>query len=81
MHSFKNDVLRTLALYNAGSFQDIIEIPLWRAVSLVCELEDVHLCPLHFDTGEGHPCTFDIDRPLHCIKQGQVLTSHFTSPK
>ena len=47
IHLFKNDILRTLALYNAGSFQDIIEIPLQRAVlfacgrPLGCELDDV----------------------------------------
>ena len=74
IHLFKNDILRTLALYNAGSFQDIIEIPLQRAVlfacgrPLGCELDDVHLRPLHFDTGEGHPRTFDADRPLDGIK-------------
>ena len=74
MHSFKDNVLRTLALYNAGSFQDIIKIPLGRAMllargrSLGRKLDGVHLSPLYLDMGEGHPRTFDADRPLYGIK-------------
>ena len=74
MYSFKDNVFRTLALHNAGSLQDILNIPLRRAVllahgrSLGCELHGVHLRPLHLDAGEGHPHTFDADRPLDGIK-------------
>ena len=72
--SFKNNVLSTLLRYSAGSLQDIIKIPLGHAVllarrrSLGRELDGVHLRPLHLDTGEGHPRTFDADRPLDGIK-------------
>ena len=74
MTSFKDNVFQTLALYNEGSLQDIIKIPLGRAVllargrSLGRELDDVHLRPLNLGTGEGHPRTFDADRPLDGIK-------------
>ena len=34
MYSFKHDVLSTLPRYNAGSLQDIMKIPLGRAVLL-----------------------------------------------
>ena len=63
-----------MALYNAGSLQDIIKIPLERAVllargrSLGRELDDVHVRPLHLDMGEGHPRTFNADRPLDGVK-------------
>ena len=76
IHSFKDNFLRTLALYNAGSFQDFIKIPLRRAVllacgrSLGCKLDGIHLRPLHLDTDEGHPGTFDADRPLYGMKPG-----------
>ena len=36
--------------------------------SLGRELDGVHLRPLHLDTGEGHPRTFDVDRSLDGIK-------------
>ena len=36
--------------------------------SLGCKLDDIHLRPLHLDAGEGHPRTFDADRPLDGIK-------------
>ena len=60
--------------YSAGSLQDIIKIPLWRAVllarwrSLGRKLDGVHLLPLYLDRGEGHPRTFDADRPFYGIK-------------
>ena len=41
-----------------------------RGRSLGRKFDGVHLRPLHLDTGEGHPCTFDADRPLHGIKPG-----------
>ena len=74
MYSFKNNILSTLLRYSAGSLQDIIKIPLGRAVLLASgrtlghELDNVHLRPLHLDTGEGHPRTFNADRPLDAIK-------------
>ena len=74
MYSFKDNVFCALALYNAGSLQDIVKILLWRTVllargrSLGRVLDGVHLRPLHLDTGEGQPCTFDADRPLDDIK-------------
>ena len=64
MYSFKNNVLSTLLRYNVGSLQDIVKISLGRAVllalgrSLGRKLDDIHLRPLHLDTGEGHPRTF-----------------------
>ena len=67
MYSFKDNAFCTLALYNAGSLQDIIKIPLGHAVLLARgrflgrELDGVHLRPLHLDTGEGHPRTLDAD--------------------
>ena len=51
-----------------------MKIPLGCAVllargrSLGRELDSVHLRPLHLDTGEGHPRTFNADRPLYGIK-------------
>src|SRR3989337_975984 len=74
MYSFKDNIFRTLLRYNAGSLQDIVKISLGRAVllargwSLDRELDSVHLRPLYLDTGEGHPRTFDADRPLDGIK-------------
>ena len=74
MYSFKDYILRTLLRHNAGSLQDIAKISLGGAVllgvgrSLGRELDGVHLRPLHLDTGEGHPRTFDADRPLDGIK-------------
>ena len=76
MYSFKDYIFRTLLRYNAGSLQDIAKISLGRAVllahgrSLGRELDGVHLRPLNFDTGEGHPGTFDTDRPLDGVKPG-----------
>ena len=73
MSSFKDNVFCTLALYNAGSLHDIIKIQLGHAVllargrSLGRDLDGVHLRLLHLDTGEGHPGTFDADRPLYRI--------------
>ena len=73
IHSFKHDILRTQAIYNAGYFKDIVEILLRRTMllacgrSLGCKTGGIHLCPLYLDTGEGHPGTFDVDRPLDSI--------------
>ena len=74
MTSLKDNIFGALALYNAGSLQDIIKVPLGRVVLLACgrslgrELDGVHLRPLHLDAGEVHPRTFDTDRPLDGIK-------------
>ena len=74
MYSFKDNVFCTLALYNAGSLQDIIKIPLGRAVllarrrSLGRKLHSVHLHPLYLDSGKSHSRAFDADRPLDGIK-------------
>ena len=74
MYSFKDNVFCALALYNAGSLQDIVKILLGRTVllargrSLGRELNGFHLRPLHLDTGEGHPRTFDANRPLDGVK-------------
>ena len=73
IHSFKNDVFRTEALYNAGSFKDVVEILLRRTMllacgrSLGCKTGGIHLRPLYLDTDEGHPGTFDADRSLYSI--------------
>ena len=74
MYSFEDNVFYTLRRHNAGPLQDIFKIPLGRAVllasgrSLGRELDGVHLRPLYLDTGEGHPRTFDADRPLDDVK-------------
>ena len=74
MYSVKDYIFHTLLRYNAGSLQDIAKISLRRAVllalgrSLGRELDDIHLRPLHLDTGEGHPRTFHTDRPLDDFK-------------
>ena len=74
MISFKDNVFRTLPFYNTGSLQDIFKIPLGRAVLLAHgrsfgrKLDNIHLCPLYLDTGEGHPRTFYADRSLDGIK-------------
>ena len=71
MYSFKDNVFRTLRRYNAGPLQDVFKISLWRAVLLAirwsfgCELDGVHLRPLHLVTGKGHPRTFNADRSLY----------------
>ena len=82
MYSFKDYISRTLLRHNAGSLQDIAEISVGRVVLLACgrsldrDRDIIHLLPLHLDTGEGHPRTFDwpldgvkpgagIDQPLH----------------
>ena len=76
MYSWKYNILSTLLHHKAGPLQDIVKIQLGGAVllargrSLGRELDGVHLRPLHLDTGEGHPCTFDADRPLDGIKPG-----------
>ena len=87
MYSFKNNVLSTLLRYNAGSLQDIVKISLERAVllalglSLGRKLDDIHLRPLHLDTGEGHPCTFNTDRPLDGIKPGADIEQPLHEPE
>ena len=79
MYSFKDYIFRTLLRYNAGSLQDIAKISLGHAVllalgrSLGRELDGIHLRPLHLDTGEGHPRTFDTDQPLHGVKLGASI--------
>ena len=87
IHSFKSYVLRTLALYNAGSFKDVVEIPLLCMVLLACgrslgwKIGGIHLRPLHFDTGEGHPApSMQTDSSI-TSSRGQASTSRFTSPK
>ena len=87
MYSFKDNVFCALALYNAGSLQDIIKIQLGRAVllargrSLDRELDGVHLCPLYLETGEGHPRTFDADRPLDGIKPRASIIEPLHEPE
>ena len=87
MTSFKDNVFGALALYNAGSLQDIIKILLRLAVllargrSLGRELDGVHLRPLHLDTGEGHPRTFDADRPLDGIKPREGIDQPLHEPE
>src|SRR5215216_5223363 len=67
----KNNIFRTLALYNTGSFQDLVKIALRLLVLLArgrpfgCELGGIHLRPLHLDAGKGHLGTFDAGRPLY----------------
>ena len=74
MYSFKDNIRITLLRHNAGSLQDIIKIPLGRAVLHACgqslgrKLHGVHLHPLYLDSGEGHSRAFDADRPLDGIK-------------
>ena len=79
MSSCKDNVFCTLALHNVGSLQDIIKIPLRRVVlfasgrSLGCKLNGVHLRPLYLDSSEGHPRTFNADRPLDDVKPSAVI--------
>ena len=74
MTSFKDNVFRTLALYNAGSLQDIIKIPLGRAVlfagrrSLGRKLDGVHLHPLYLAASEGHTGTFNTGGALDDVQ-------------
>lgn len=74
MYSFKDYILHTLLRHNVGSLQDIAKISLGHAVllargrSLSRDHDDIHLRPLHLDTGEGHPRTFNADRPLDGVK-------------
>lgn len=87
IHSFKNDVLRALALYNAGPFQDVVEILLRRTMllacgrSLGCKIGVIHLRPLHFDAGEGHPGTLDISGPLYSMKPRAGIDQPLYKPK
>ena len=87
MYSFKDYILRTLLRHNAGSLQDIAKISLQRAVllargrSLGRDRDDIHLRPLHLDTGEGHPCTFDADQPLYGIKPRAGIDQPLHDPK
>lgn len=69
----KYNVLGALALYNTGSLEDLVEVPLRPPVLLALRwpcsgnLGGLHLCPLHLDAGEGHPSTFNTGRPLKGI--------------
>ena len=71
MYSFKNNVLSTLLCHNAGSLQNIFEIPVGCAVLLVRgrsfsrDLDNVHVRPLYLDTGDGVKARVGIDQPLH----------------
>ena len=75
MYSFKDYIFSTLLHHIAGSLQDIAKISLGSAVllasgrSLGRDRDDIHLRPLHLDMGEGHPRTFDADRPLDGVKR------------
>ena len=74
MYSWKYNILGTLLRHNAGSLKDIAKISLGRAVllargqSLGHKLHDVHIHPVHLDSGEHHSRAFDADRPLDSIK-------------
>ena len=87
MTSFKDNVFGALSLYNAGSLQDIIKIPLGLAVllargrSLGGELDGVHLRPLHLDRAKAIRAPSIQTNRLMASSRGQALTSHFTSPK
>ena len=67
MYSFKNNVLSTLLRYSTGSLQDIVKIPLERAVLLASErsfgheLDGIHLRPPDLDIGEGQTRAFNAD--------------------
>ena len=53
-----------------GTLQDTLIINFGGAVLLAsgrsfrCELDGIHLHPLNFNMGEGHPLAFDADGPL-----------------
>ena len=87
MYSFEINVLRTLRHHNTRPLQDVFKIPLGHAVllasgrSLGRELDGVHLCPLHLDTSEGHPRTFDANRPLDDVKPGAGIDQPLHQPE
>ena len=87
MYSFKDYIFRTLLRYNAGSLQDIAKISLGHAMllprgqSLGREIDGIHLRALRLDTGEGHPRTFDTDRPLYGIKPGGGIDQPLHKPE
>ena len=62
-----------MSLYNAGSLEDLVEVPLRPSVILAFRrpcggnFGGLHLRPLHLDSGEGHPGTFYAGRPLNGV--------------
>ena len=62
--SFKYHIFRALALYQAGTFQDVLKVALWHTVVLASgqTFDDhdggLHFGPVHLDTGKGQPRTF-----------------------
>ena len=74
MFSVEYNILRTLLRHKAGSLQDTVEIQLGSTMLLALrwplrhQLLGIHLHLVHLDAGEGHPCTFNADRPLYDFK-------------
>ena len=87
MYSFKDNILSTLLRHNAGSLEDIFKILLEHAVLLVRrrslghKLHDVHLHPMHLDSGEGHPRAFDADRLLKGFKPRASIDQPLHEPE
>ena len=81
MHTFKNNILRTLRRYNTRPRQDVSKIPLGCAVILALGRPlghklGVHLHPPRLDSCEGHPRSLDADRSLDSVGVERHLWDH-----
>ena len=69
--SLKHDTLRALSLYYTSAFQDFFKIVLGGhsayGRTLRRDSGGIHLRPVCFDTGKGHPRAFYACRPLYSI--------------
>ena len=73
MSSFENNVLPALRGYNTRPLEDIRKIALGCTVLLALrrplgQLDGVHFRPPHLAASEGHPGTFNTDRPRYNLK-------------
>ena len=69
--SLKHNILRALGLYQTSTLENLFEIVLDSHSAYGRTLRrnsgSVHLCPLCFNAGKGHPRAFYARRPLHRI--------------
>ena len=69
--SLKHNILRALGLYQMSTLENLLEIVLGShsvyGRTLRRKSGSVHLRPVCFNTGKGHPRAFYARRPLHRI--------------
>ena len=69
--SLKHNILRALGLYRTSAFKNFFKIVLGSRSAygrtLCRDSGGIHLRPVCFDTGKGHPRTLYARRPLYSI--------------